>query len=404
MLQDPTTTLDRPWSRPRRLLATLGLLVLAVTAARLRGPAWAGEEENRPGTLAEARDSRGPDPSATAPPAPFDLRFVSSDMPGVLAIRPAAAFRHRELAGAARLIDEEVLGLCAQLLHVDRSRPERLQLGIENIESMVASLNFDNGGKDEHGAKMHRIMVGAPVTVRTTSPFDWLRFLRQWGCELHEVRDDDRVYFRLTGDVQPHLGPDPCGVYLPDARTAVFSDERTMRKLIRPEARVLPAHLAGPEWERVSRGLVAVALQNRKGAFGKVYDLGRPDDAVVMRLFNGVDHWVFGLDDADSMVLHAAAACQGGASATLAGAVDAVMTMGRAVLEREPPGAKIDDAEDLEIRVFKALLANLHVERDDRSVTLRAERFGTLADVGAWVDAQFNPEAALKPDREVRSR
>jgi beta-lactamase regulating signal transducer with metallopeptidase domain len=403
MLQDSKVTPDRPWSRPRRLLATLGLLVLAVIVALVRGPARAGEDETRPDTSAGRVASPHPGRDATAPPAPFDLRFVSGTTPGVIAFRPAATFRHRGLASAARLIDEQNLGACARLLHVDLSRPDRLQLGIENIESVVMSLNFDQRGEDEHGAKTQRIMVGAPVTVRTTSPFDWSRFLRQWGCELHDVRDDDRVYYKLEGEAPRQVGPDPC-VYLPDDRTAVFSDERTMRVLIRPETRVISAHLIGPEWERVSRGLLAMALQNADGAFARDVDLGRPDDAVVLTLFKGVDHWVFGIDDAESIVLRAVAACQEDASVSLASAVDAVIKMGRAAIEREQPGAKSDDAEDLALRLARALMANLRVERDDRSVTLRADRFGTLTDIGAWVDAEFNPEAGLKRDREAQSK
>jgi beta-lactamase regulating signal transducer with metallopeptidase domain len=389
MLRDPTGNLDEPWSRPRRLLATLGLLVLALLVALLRGPARAGEEEPPRSRSSAAPASRRPDPDTTARPAPFNLRFVPDSMPGVVAFRPAATFAHRGLASAARLIDEESLRACARLLNIDLARPDRLQLGIENIESVVLGLNFDQGGKDEHGKKMHRIMVGAPVTVRTTAPFDWLGFLRQWGCELHEVRDGERVYFTITGDAQAHVGPDPC-VYLPDDRTAVFSDGRTMRTLIRPEARALAPHVSGPEWERLSRGLLAVALRNTDGAFAKVYDLGRPDDAVVLSLLQGVDHWVVGVDDAESIVLRAAAVCQGGASESLAGAVDAVIRLGRAAIEREQPGANMDEAEALELRVAKALMTNVHVEHDDRSVSLRADRLATLRDVGTWVDAEFN--------------
>jgi beta-lactamase regulating signal transducer with metallopeptidase domain len=389
MLQDPIANLDRPWSRPRRLLATFSLLVLALLVALLRGPASAGEEEMPRSRSTGAPASRRPERDATARPAPFDLRFVSDRMPGVVAFRPAATFAHRGLASAARLIDAESRRACARLLNVDLARPDRRQLGIENIESVVLSLNFDQGGKDEHGAKMHRIMVGAPVTVRTTAPFDWLGFLRQWGCELHEVRDGDRLYFTITGEAQPQLGPDPC-VYLPDDRTAVFSDGRTMRTLIRPEARALAPHVSGPEWERISRGLLAVALRNTDGAFARVYDLGRPDDAVVLSLLQGVDHWVFGIDDAESIVLRAAAACQGDASASLAGAVDAAIKLARAAIEREQPGANIDEAEALELRVAKALMTNVNVEHDDRSVSLRADRLGTLGDVGTWVDAAFS--------------
>ena len=66
-----------------------------------------------------------------------------------------------------------------------------------------------------------------------------------------------------------------------------------IRKLAGPEVPPLPAFLRGPDWERACRGLLAVAVNNRDGAFAKPIDLGRPEDAVVLSFFKGVDHWTF---------------------------------------------------------------------------------------------------------------
>ena len=94
-------------------------------------------------------------------------------------------------------------------------------------------------------------------------------------------------------------------MYLPDDRTIVFDEEKVIRKLAGRRAPPLPAFLRGPDWERACRGLLAVAINNQDGAFAKSYDLGRPDDAVVLSLFKGVDHWTFSVDDADAIVLRA---------------------------------------------------------------------------------------------------
>ena len=96
---------------------------------------------------------------------------------------------------------------------------------------------------------------------------------------------------------------------MPDDRTIVFDEEAAIQKLVRKVSPGIPAYLSGPEWDRASRGLLAVAINNQGGAFAKAYDLGRPDDAVVLSLFKGVDRWVFGVDDADAIAVHALAVC-----------------------------------------------------------------------------------------------
>ena len=67
----------------------------------------------------------------------------------------------------------------------------------------------------------------------------------------------------------------------------------------------MPAFVQNTDWERASRGLLAFAINNQDDAFAKHYDLGRPDDAVVLSLFKGVDWWIAGVDDDDAIVLHA---------------------------------------------------------------------------------------------------
>jgi hypothetical protein len=410
MLQKESVTEDRPWPRPGRLLAGLCLLGVAVVVATLRGPAWAGEGETRSGASQATNLAPNPNPGddAKSPPAPFDLQFVSEGVPGIIALRPAACVRHPGLAGVARVLEEVYLTMLANECGVSLAQPGRLKLGLADIEWVTTNLNFGKGGAGEHGEPLHTIMMGAPVAVRTTRPFDWLRFLREWRFEFEEAREGDRVYYRVTGVVQPQIGSDPC-VYLPDDRTVVLSDNGSIRKLLRRRVPFHPAHLTGADWDRVSCGLLAVAIQDRDGALAKDYDLGRPDDEVVLPFLKGVNRWVFGVDDTESLGLHATATCRGDASGTIARTAEALVALGRDAAGREAAAIRTDENVARALRLAGALLASLRVGHDDHSARFDAEGFATLAELGAIVEAGLKmvpgeSQVAEGPDESASTR
>ena len=83
-------------------------------------------------------------------------------MVGVVAFRPAAAFRR---AGMDRLVPLstrprlDILSELSEELKVDTSRPGRLKLGFEDIEWVICGVGF---GRDEEGRRgttmhMHRV-------------------------------------------------------------------------------------------------------------------------------------------------------------------------------------------------------------------------------------------------------
>ena len=113
------------------------------------------------------------------------------------------------------------------------------------------------------------------------------------------------------------LDPNPrrnACVYLPDDRTIVFDQEASIQKLLNEENPLAPAYVADMETDRFSRGIIAIAINNRNREFANNYDLGLPDDALALSLFNGVDRWTLGVEDDDAVVLHAIAACHDGGS------------------------------------------------------------------------------------------
>jgi hypothetical protein len=384
MLQNPNESVERRWPASRRLLAGLCLLGVAAVVSALHGP-----------VVAAGEDAAGPPRQVAAPTAssasqaalsPFDVRYVIAEAPALVAFRPAATFRRPELAFLSRAFESTALPRLAKECHIDLSQPNFRKLGLEDIEWIMATLSF---GREpvKDGRPPHRLMLSNPV-IRTAAPFDWLTYLRQWGFDFTEARESGRLYYKVTGRSQYLLGGNPC-VYLPDNRTMVAYDEASMRTLLRrePQVEVAPAYLAGPEWDRVSRGLFAIAIQNQNGAFTKTFDLGRPDDTVVLALFQGGDRWVFGMDDADPLVLHAAATCLGDASATLARTIESLVKLARDGLANPAPGGEVAELSDRTRAMLQRLLTNLRIEPSDHGVALRAEGFGTVADLAAMLDS-----------------
>jgi beta-lactamase regulating signal transducer with metallopeptidase domain len=391
MLRDENKAyeLDRSWSGARRLTIAVILVVLAVSVATVRGPARGDDKEM---SAASAGNDRTP---ATRPAeAPVVPLYVRDDVAGVAMFRPAATFRRAGMDRFAALIRAELgddLAQLAKRFNIDMSGSARLKLDFCDIEWVTCGIRFGRT-KNTEKKVMHRIMTTGP-TVRTIKPFDWLGYLRQWHIDFVEVRSGGRVYYRVTGPLAKALGPDGC-VYLPDDRTLVLDEEKPIRALIDRRGPEAPAYLRGPDWERASRGLFAIAINNHEGSFAKSYDLGRPDDAVVLTLFKDVDYWTVNVDDADAIILHAAAACQtDDVREAIARTIDALVKQGRDAIDHPATDAAAMKEDELFLPMASACLANLRVERANRTVNVRAQGFGTLADFASIFEAEINRRA-----------
>jgi beta-lactamase regulating signal transducer with metallopeptidase domain len=378
MLRNESRTL--PPSQARRVPAALFLVAITAAIATLRGPARGGEDD--PAVKQTATTS----PRVEASSSP--LRYVRGGMNGFVMLRPALAVRHPDAARLASLYGaSEGLSYAAlaKMLKVDMSRPDFRWLQPEDIEWITVNLGFDvpahlKSQKDSDGKPLHRMVFGISA-IRTVAPFDWLAFLRQWGLKFEKASEGKREFYKITGPLKAMIGPNPC-VYLPDDRTIVPAEEAELRELIREGEAVPPNYLRGKDWERASQGILAVAINNENGSFAKTYDLGRPDDAMVLSLMNGVDHWIFGVADSQALCLHATAPCRDDATEGIARAVDSLLKLCRAELDKDVPG---DKAEEPAFRMAKALLNNLRVRKVDGSIDIRAEDFGTFGDLASIV-------------------
>jgi hypothetical protein len=357
-IDDETDTNDRRGSSAWRLATALGLLALTLGVATLRGPARAAEK-------------------ATAAAATSGPLYLRDGGDGVVVMRPAATFRRAGMDRLAALLNTYVgVELAAFAEH-----PLTQKLDVQDIEWVTAVVSFGRGP----GAKdnRHSLMLGRPA-IRMVAPFDWLAYLRQWRFDFEEVQAEKGIYYRIKPPMQKLIGPAAC-VYLPDDRTMVLDDEASIRKQL-GAVPAPPAYLEGPDWERASHGLFAAAINNHDGAFAKHYDLGRPDDAVLMSLFQDVACWTISVDDADSLGVTASAACaRSGAGNAIARNVESLLKQGRAALERPDLLEQEFPADARAGRLVKALLSHVRVVSQDRSVQLRAEGCGTLADLASAV-------------------
>jgi hypothetical protein len=389
MLRDDvrTGTDGRPLSRRNRTLATVFLLGVTAAVATLRGPARASED---------ASPAAGRADETSAPPL-----YVPGTMHGAIVLRPALAYRHPAVKRLEPQLEDffgtnlsELWTAAAKIM----ARPGALRLAPEDLEWITAGVRFGHH-KQPDGTWTRNFMVGCPA-FRTRAPFDWLAYLRQWQFEFTEVREGKAVYYRVKGPLAGALGPDPC-VYLPDDRTIVGLREQEIRKLAE-EGPLSPAFARDPEWQRACRGLAAVAFNNVGGAFVKSYDVGDPDDAVFLSLFKGVEHWVLSVDDADAIALRAVAGCLSVESCkAVASSIDALVKQSRdfvATAAREDP----KEANTPEGRMFLKLVTNLRADRGDRSIDIRTDGFGTLAEFAAMLEAGAKDEAkqASPPSHE----
>jgi hypothetical protein len=394
MLRDENgkNRVDRPWSPATRLVIGGSLMGLTIAVAAVRAPA---RDDGKSAPAPAVTDARARGPAARGADASVG-RVHIDDAAGMIAFRPAATFRRTGLRWLVSLISENAgVDLSEPLdeLHVDPDRQLLRKLLTEDVEWVSCIMSFGrtlNAKKEE----LHTIAFGQVITVRTVAAFDWLTFLRgpEFELTLAEFDEGPRQYYQIKG--KPVMGPNPC-VYLPDDRTIVFGQENAIRKLARAGTPPPPpAFLPRPDWDRASRGLLAIAINNGGGSFAKHYDIGRPDDALVLSLFKDVDYWTLSVDDADAIVLRAVAACRNGeAGIAIARSVESLVKLGRDSLTGLAQDVQAPDTHDPFIHMAQALLANLRVERSERSVSLHTADFGTLADFASMVEAEQRSEA-----------
>ncbi len=383
---------DRTPSPLGRGLATLALVAVAALAASFRAPALAGGDAPAPPTPSTVPAQAAPKPAAADPLPPpldpgfppFDLSIFPDDAPGLVAARPAAFFRAEGMAGrrfALNVLIAQQWASLAQRRGVDLASVPR-PLRVEMFEQVATDLAIAWDDKRGQGSLVFETMV----MLRTNEPVDWPALLRAWKVELVEVVDGDRTYYRMLNTL---MGKDAV-VYSPDDRTLVVSFEPRLLKALHRPPGSLPDLARNQAMNRLLRGLVLVALDNRDGHLATALAKGFPE---VGPLFDRPERWTLGVDGgADGLALAIEATCPDDPSAArTAAAAGRLLEGGRLAAKDFLAGGGKPKGEigELARRVAGDLLRGLTVRQDGRSVAVRASGFGRIADLAAMVAAEF---------------
>jgi beta-lactamase regulating signal transducer with metallopeptidase domain len=386
MLQNAPQNLGQPLSRSRRYLSALALIAIASAVVMLRGPARAGDgEKPSDPPKASAQPSTHSDLSEETA---FDVSFVPANAPGLIAFRPAATLRRIQSRQALSFLLSDFGGdftAAAKVLGIEPPAPGQGELNLDQIDWLILTLGFGKAKAGPSGPAVHRVDMGLE-TVRTIKPYDWLGFLRAWHFPLIPVSVNGHTYYQIkaSGALKRLLGEKSQCVYLPDGRTIVFKEEGELVKMLSTATPAIPNFASGIDWERSKRALLAVAINNTFGEISNAYDLARPDDKVVLDLFKNVDHWLFHVEDADSIAVHAHAACNSVCGERIASSAKSLLDMARSSLQARTAKAPTGTTQERAWRMLGGLVQNARVNDDPLEVDVQSNGFGTLADFG-WI-------------------
>jgi beta-lactamase regulating signal transducer with metallopeptidase domain len=358
MLRQKLQRQDRSLSGGSRVVLVIILIAAGVAAVGFRGvaPVRAGQTFIVTTAATESTGQR------------FDLSYISPDAVGVWAIRPAAIYR---LPGVKSQFDR----LNAELA---KAQPQGLPR-LESIEQ--AAVEFSVLPRDPSKKLPGRLVTG-DWTVRSIEDFDWkdlmTRVLKTWGRkseELVEAHVDDHVYYK-TAELGI-FGRGAC-LYFPDRRTVVCSfHEDGLRERIRRGASEQLEFVRGDDWRQVDRGLMAIAIDNRRNRWTLDVSKEYPEDLAIAPLLQNATRWVAGVDASDVLKIHAIATCPEEAK----GAAVARIVREKTAMAQGVPDVVLDPGSTVGARAEKApwhtvkeLARVCRIRHEGAVVDLNAER------------------------------
>jgi beta-lactamase regulating signal transducer with metallopeptidase domain len=381
MLRNGSEFVAHSWSR--RGLVALALLACAVGVIALRGPARADDKTKPPaephvlGEITITGNSRL---------APLDVSYITevprmgSDVRGVVAFRPRATFQRSGMNTYAKLADTalaEAIAYVAKGLKLSPDDAGQLKLAIEDIEEFACGVALKVRMQD---GKKQQMMMTAGWMVRAARPFNAKALMTPWKAWLTEVREGGRTYYRISTAAMPMLGKGFC-VYFPDDRTVVLDVEESILEILRRKAPIAPKFAQGSDWERVSRGLFAVAFDTtNKEWFRTDSEEDRKEAEPFLPLVEDTTRVVFGADESGEIAIHVIATTPaGGHTEGIRKSIDHLLGVIREDLA-DPKNKPAGVLPDVQLRMFKALVDNARIETAEREVVVRCARLGTLTD------------------------
>jgi beta-lactamase regulating signal transducer with metallopeptidase domain len=382
---------------PRRgvqalLVAVLALVAVGVSA--LRSPAQKTGEEAPATSVAQgpiATDTGRP--NVEEPPA-FDLTYLATDLPGVIALRPAAVFGRPEMKPVLPLLNREV----NKCFHMMLQTTADFDLPLEEIEQALfpcAIKTWPNNAPGQQSGLLCSLGM-----IRMVHDFDWKKRIQLLG-ELTEVSYSGKVYYRFhpVGTMLDfmRLGNDAC-FYIPDSRTLVFDHEPLVRRLLDGKP---PRRNWADDWDRAAHGLLAFAYDSRDKTW--FHDRKQPEEEVEVALLRTfaeqASSIVFGADCRQRITFQFMARCdtvQGSAKATqaLKDFLGLQAKVALKVQERTKEGTEREIysmGEDVYERLLQDGLQQAQVDQRGAAVFVRSEIETDFGELLKAIIAQLPP-------------
>ena len=357
MLKEKDQGRDRSFSVATRVVIVTLLAAAGTAAVAFRGV-----------SPARAEGIRAASPAATEIEGRrFDLSYMWPDAVGIWAMRPAAISR---IPGMKPYLDK----LDAEFAKAGLNASVK----VETIEQAVVEFRVE--ARDQ-SKKKPGVLITGDWLIRSVEDFDWkavittlVKKLGPKPGQLVEVRLDNRVYYRAAGS-----GFGVCGLfYFPDARTVICSfHEDRLRERIRRGVGDRLEFLRGDDWRQVERGLVAVAIDNRKGRWKLDASKENPEDLLIAPLIQNATRWVGGVDFSELLKINAIATCRSVAESEIVSVLmqkhvkEAKAALAGGVRASLP---EKDREAELLLRTVKDLLQSCRVHREGVVVDLSSER------------------------------
>jgi hypothetical protein len=347
---------------PRTLRAALiaVLLLTAGAVSTLRTPAGSPRREEGPSgrrSPSSAKENHFPQAQEAAA---FDLTYLTTDYPGVIALRPGAVLGRPELKKLLPWLNREFRQESTMLVKTKGG----LDLPLEEIEQVIcpAVIRTDRNAPADRRSQL----ITTLNLVRTVHDFDWKRQLKALAPELEEASYAGRVYYR-TPKITKNLpflflfAKEIC-FYIPDGRTLVMLNEPALHRILDGQT---TQPIWAKDWKQVEHGLAAVAFDSRNKSWleGRVDSPPDEIEAAALPICREAQSVVIGLDASRGMSCRFLLRTDSSeAGRKVAAAAERVLALARAD-SPEPPWADL---------VTEAL-RQTQIQRHGATVTVRSE-------------------------------
>jgi hypothetical protein len=373
MLRNTSPIRHGSLSIPARVLTISALAALGLAVAGLRGPSASVTAH------AELQQSTPASPAVIGVDSP-NLAFVPAEAKMVLAIRPNALLKRRELRSLADKFKQIAPARALQAVP------------IEDVDQLLA---FWEGMPDFPAGAAGAPILPPPsgVVLRMTKPQEWKALLNQLLGSLREARHAGQTYLTTA---EPRAAG--WAAFAADDRTLVLARDDLLRELIEDRNAPPPSRPWDEAWQKVGKGQIMLALETRwirrRLAQGFPGAAGAPGQApasdvkldTISPLFEKAQTYALSLDTSEGLAIDLVAAARSDNDAKpVADTILALLTFARNAVSgmrqnlRGQPIAAVE-AVDWALQAADNLFDKARIETSARFVHVQAKAPLNLAE------------------------